>query len=258
MVYANRYFVSKPLSLFAKYGKQVDFQKALTYHLYPFLLGMTFPDGCKRETLKSKLLEEVIPEIPEKRGDIDIANTECVYVIDMIAQMRMCLSTVPNTFEQLILKFIQALPKGYHRIDIVSDTYRNVSIKTAERKKRDTFSKILIGSLKSKLPREMNKFMLNDDSKNSMIKLVFEYVINEKQIPIPLLKTDVIVISGNNECCTVTSGLVTENYELKTNQEETGTKLSLHAIQIIQCNYSKFIRRYRHNDFGFPFNCRPR
>ena len=74
--------------------------------------------------------------------------------------------------------------------------------------------------------------MLNDDNKNPLIKLVFEYVINEKQTVIPLLKTDVIVLSGDNKCYTVTSGLVTANYELKSNQKETDTKVILHAIQI--------------------------
>ena len=99
VVYANRYIFSKLLSLSAKCGKPVDVQKGLTYPLYPFPLVMAFPDGCKRETSKSKLLEEIIPEIPEQRGGIDIAKNQCVYVIAMIAQMRACLSTVPNAFE---------------------------------------------------------------------------------------------------------------------------------------------------------------
>ena len=68
--------------------------------------------------------------------------------------------------------------------------------------------------------------MLNDNNKNYLIKLVFEHVINEKQTVIPLLKTDVIVLSGDNECYTVTAGLATANYELKSNQEETHTGCS--------------------------------
>ena len=87
--------------------------------------------------------------------------------------MRVCLSTVPNTFDQLILNFIQSLPNGCHRIDIASVTYQNVSIKSAERKKSGTSSKILTGSLKSKLPRDINKIMLNNENKNSLIKQVF-------------------------------------------------------------------------------------
>ena len=35
---------------------------------------MAFPDRCKRETSKSKLPEEIISEIPGKRGEINIAK----------------------------------------------------------------------------------------------------------------------------------------------------------------------------------------
>ena len=219
LVYANRDIISKLLSLSAKFEKPVDFQKASTHPLYPFPLSMAFPDGSKRETQKSKLLQEILPDIPERTGEINIAKDQCVYVVDMIAQLRMCLSMIPDTFEQLVLKFVRSLPKGYHRIDIVADTYRNISIKSAERKKRGTSSKVLIGSIKSKLPRDMNKFMLNDENKTSLIKLIFDYVIAEKQSVTSMLKTEVIVLSGDDECYTVTSNLVTLNDDLRSNQE---------------------------------------
>ena len=70
-------------------------------------MAWNFQTDVNKETSKSKLLGEIIPEISEKKGEINVAKDQCVYVIDMIAQMRVCLSTVPNTFEQLILKFIQ-------------------------------------------------------------------------------------------------------------------------------------------------------
>ena len=75
--------------------------------------------------------------------------------------------------------------------------------------------------------------MLNNDSKNSMIKLTFEYVINEKQTVIPLLKAEVVILSDNNQCYAVTSDLVTVKYELKNNQEKADTKVVLHEIQVI-------------------------
>ena len=68
-------------------------------------------------------------------------------------------------------------------------------------------------------------------------------MINEKQAVIPLLKTDVIVLSGDNECYTVTSGLVTANYELISNQEEADPKFILQAIQITQGTPFKIIIR---------------
>ena len=243
MVYANRDSISKLLSLSAKFEKPVDFKKASTHPLYPFPLSMAFPDGSKRETQKSKLLQEILPDIPERTGEINIAKEQCVYVVDMIAQLKMCLSMIPDTFEQLILKFVRSLPKGYHRIDIVADTYRNISIKSAERKKRCSSSKVAIGSIKSKLPRDINKFLLNDENKTSLIKLIFDYIIHEKLSVTSMLKTEVIILSGDDECYTVTSDLVILNDNLRSNQEEADTKVILHAMQIIQSSSFRVIIR---------------
>ena len=74
LVYANRDIISKLLSLSAKFEKPVDFQKASTHPLYPFPLSMAFPDGSKRETQRSKLLQEILPDIPERTGEINIAK----------------------------------------------------------------------------------------------------------------------------------------------------------------------------------------
>jgi hypothetical protein len=112
VVHAVRDIISKLLSLSAKFGKPVDTQKVLGHPLYPLPLSLAFPDGSKRETSKSKLLEEILSDIPDRTGEINIAKDQCVYVIDMIAQLRVCLSTIPDIFEQLIWKFIQSLRKA--------------------------------------------------------------------------------------------------------------------------------------------------
>ena len=79
--------------------------------------------------------------------------------------------------------------------------------------------------------------MINDDNNKTMIKLVFDYVINKKQKIILLLKIDVIVLYGLS-------------YELKSNQEESDTKVALHAIQIIQCTPFKVIIQNPSGDTG--------
>ena len=246
VVSANRNIISKLLSLSAKFHKPIDFQKALTYPLHPFPLSMAFPDGSKRETQKSKLLQEILPQVDDSE-DIhvkeDIVKSETVYIVDMISQLRVCLSAIPDTFEQLKWRFLQSLPKGYHRVDIVAGTYRDKSIKSAERIKRGTSSKVLIGSVKSKVPRDINKFMLNSDNKTSLIKLIFEYVINEKEAVISFLMTESIVLSGDNESYTVSCDSVIQNDDLKSNQEEADTKIILQAIHAIKNSSHKVVPR---------------
>ena len=47
-------------------------------------------------------------------------------------------------------------------MDIIADTYRDGSIKSGEREKRESAAKVIIALVKSKLPRDMNQFMLNN------------------------------------------------------------------------------------------------
>ena len=157
IVHANRDIISHLLSFSIKFEKPIDFRHALKYPLYPVPLSMAFPDGSKRDSSKSKLLHEIIKNVPDDKSltELGVDKAKSAYVIDMIAQLRCCISSSPNTFEDLAKKFLQSLPKQYKRYDIVADTYRESSIKSAERNKRGTSSKVLIGSIKSKLPSDL-------------------------------------------------------------------------------------------------------
>ena len=109
---------------------------------------MTFPGGSKRDPSKSKLLHEILPNIPDNSlTELGVDKTKCAYVIDMIAQIRCCIASALQTFEDLATKFLLSLPKGYARYDIVADTYRESSIKSTERRKHGISATVLIGSM---------------------------------------------------------------------------------------------------------------
>ena len=235
VIQANREVLSKLLSLSAKFGKPIDFKHAFAYPLYPYPLSMAFTDGTKRETSKSQLLHEIIPDIQDKNlAELGVIPSRCGYVIDMIAQLRVCLVSVHETFEELPMKFLQSLPKGYARLDIVADIYRKASIKSSERRKRGSSAKTLIGSIKSKVPRDMNKFMVNDENKTLLIKLIFNFIIDQKEQVLRMLKTKMLILSGNDESFTVTVDMIRESQDLKSNQEEADTKVILHTMNILE------------------------
>ena len=50
------------------------------------------------------------------------------------------------------------IPKGYERIDIVADTYREQSLKNPERLKRGTSSRVMVQPALSKMPRNFKDF----------------------------------------------------------------------------------------------------
>ena len=172
----------------------------------------------------------------------------------MIAQIRCYIASAPQKFEDLTTKFLQSLPKGYARYDIVADTYRESSIKSVERRKHGISAKLLIGSTKSRFPRDTNKFMLNNDNKTSLIKLVFKFIIDEKQRCLCTLDTEKIILSGDDECITVTYDSTEENVNLKSNQEEADTKIVLHAMNVIRSG-GDLVKVYFDNGNG---KCRKR
>ena len=101
---------------------------------------------------------------------------------------------------------------------------------------------MLIGSIKNRLQRDMNKFMLNNDNKTSLIKLVFKFIIDEKQRSLCTLDTEKIILSGDDECITVAYHSTEENVDLKSNQEEADTKVILHAMNVIRSGGDVVIR----------------
>ena len=68
------------------------------------------------------------------------------------------------------------LPSGYKRVDIVVDTYQDISIKSTERSKRGSARKIIIRSEKSKIPRNFNEFLKNRENKARMIELIVKVI----------------------------------------------------------------------------------
>ena len=53
----NRNILGALLSFSAKANQPIDFDSALSYPLSPIPLSLALPDGARRETPKSKLME---------------------------------------------------------------------------------------------------------------------------------------------------------------------------------------------------------
>ena len=66
-------------------------------------------------------------------------------IVDLITAVK-AMTKIPETYKQLAWKFLAALPKGYYRIDLVANTYRDISIKSCERLDCGTSTRIMISS----------------------------------------------------------------------------------------------------------------
>ena len=82
------------------------------------------------------------------------------------------MKSIPDTYEEFNWQLLKMLPKKFDRVDIVADTYREKSIKCGEITKRGSSSKVIIGSCKSKVPRDFASFMKNGENKTRFIEII--------------------------------------------------------------------------------------
>ena len=64
----------------------------------------------------------------------------------------------------------------------MEEVRRGRSVKSDERNNRSITSSAIIGSIKSKLPRNMSEFALNDVNKIQLTQLIFNYVKSDRQM----------------------------------------------------------------------------
>ena len=111
----------------------ISIERALTYPLGPVPWQLATADGSPMNTDKAKILHHLEGEISHsERPNLSQAS----YIYDGNALFQ-SLTNLPNTFEELAEKVFTALPKT-ERIDFVTDTYKENSIKNAERSRRVT------------------------------------------------------------------------------------------------------------------------
>ena len=60
---------------------------------------------------------------------------------------------------------MKLFPVGYKRVDLVANSYRQVSIKGATRGERGTSKIVILKSAKSKIPSDIKQFLGDGDNK---------------------------------------------------------------------------------------------
>ena len=150
--------------------------------------------------------------------------------VDFMTLVRIT-TQVPDTFEDLAMKLISFLPKGFKRIDLVADSYVQNSIKDAERANRGQSSRIILKSALSKIPREFFKFLSNGEDKTRMIELIFETLQRKKAAVLNTLRTTKIIVSREDHCQSILLSSNDAFGNLLSNHEEADTKIIDHAMQ---------------------------
>ena len=188
---ANRSFLSRLVHYAMKPGKSVDYEEALKHPLSVIPASLSHGDGTKRKNNKSELTDLVLG-MGNKVTRSSPRNEETAYIVDLIAVLY-TMTAIPGTFEQLAWKILQNIPVGYHRVDIVADSYLEKSIKEGERASRSNSSKVIIKSKHSNIPRDFKEFLGNGSNNNRMVEIIFGVITDEKEVVCSKLKSNEVI-----------------------------------------------------------------
>ena len=84
-------------------------------------------------------------KLKDSKADNSVKSIKenATFVIDLIAAIP-TMTNLRNTYKEFVWNFVPTLRRGFKRLDIVADTYRENSIKGGERSTRGSSQKVII------------------------------------------------------------------------------------------------------------------
>ena len=208
----------------------------LTFNLGPLPLSLAHQDGSLNKTTKSSLLHYIESQVqPTPVTEIPPGS---IWIIDAMAMLQELRQTsLPATFGQLadhVLKQLVDLARSIRSetIHFVVDTYRDVSIKNAERGRRGSSGSLMtkIYGEDQRVPQQWKKFLAVGENKAELIRFFFKTWSSR---PSAFLKKVHIFVTRDAECHELVDDngvlVVNEVQDLRCNHEEADTRLLLHA-----------------------------
>ena len=120
----NRDILGISNSYSLKTGKPADFKKALPYALFSVHLVISSPDESLQHTAKSKLNDILLQDLENHTYEF---SSDYAIVVNAILNKS-------STYSEFAELFLSNIPRGYGRVDIITDCYKTKSIKRLIRK----------------------------------------------------------------------------------------------------------------------------
>ena len=133
-------------------------------------ISLSNADGSMHKTYKSKLINQIKPHWQETTS-LDVSKDTTVYIVDFIALIQVETKWRDN-FE-LAFKLLSMLLKGFHRVDLIDDSYFSVTIKGAEGNKRGKGAKINLQNQRFQVSLRSSYRM--ERIKNEWLKYYFKH-----------------------------------------------------------------------------------
>lgn len=200
----------------------VNIDAALCYPLAPVPLSLATCDGTRRKTAKSKLFSAALTSLEVER--IEIESTEgrkACYILDLAAIIRSIVRP-PDTFRELAIMILREIPSQYSVIYIACDTYKDQSIKNAERVLRGQEDKFVIRTPDIRIPANFKRFLSNGDNKERMFELMEQVWLESSD----QLNGRSLYVARASSCVKIENGVSTNVPELENDHEEADSKIA--------------------------------
>ena len=207
----------------------VDIDKALGFPLAPVDLSLATCDGIRRKTNKSDLYDYPLNGM-EVSADLLKSMPKKCHLLDLAAIVRTLVNVSVNSFRDLAIKILNDVPSFCKAIFVTCDSYKEFSIKNAERSERGQGEKFVIKNPEIRIPPDFPKFLSNGENKERMFQ-IFEIVWCE------LHDSREIYVARSNNCLKIHNGKVFQIGQLNTNHEEADTKF-VYLTEFAKSEYS--------------------
>jgi hypothetical protein len=168
-------------------------EKVMEYPLGPVPWSLATADGAPVKTDKAKLLHKL-----EEGHTLTTKPNSAIHVIDGNAMFQ-ALTKIPETFGALAQHVFAQLPNT-PRVDFITYTYQEHSIKNIERDRRGTSQEFLIHGPLTRVPRDYKQFLANSRNKTQLIRLILQEWKQDKYAP-KLKGRQLMFVFGENCWC---------------------------------------------------------
>lgn len=217
-------------------NRKIDVRELLQYSLGPIPRSLATTVGYPRKTNKAVLATSL-------QKDVQLADglpRNSATIIDGMSQVqKLNVGGEQTTFGVVASSLLtKVLHEGSQssRMDVVFDTYRNISIKNTERTMRGEVAGVQLSHISAtQLVKQWRMFLSEVKNKTSLIKFISQEWRGEECMG--RLKEKILFVTGESKGWKITEEGSENVAELTSNHEEADTRLLLHAAHTAQEGY---------------------
>ena len=209
-------------------NRKIDIRELLQYSLGPLPWSLATTEGFPRKTNKEALANALQKDVQLADGH---PRNSATIINGMSIVQKLNVGGGQTTFGMVAYSLLtKVLHEGSEsdRIDVVFDTYRDMSIKNGERMEKVQLSHISA----TQLVKQWRMFLSEVKNKPSLIKFISREWRAEQCRGRLTGKT--LFVTAESECWKITEEGSENVVELTSNQEETDSRLLLHAAHASQ------------------------